>query len=352
MKTVIKGLGLANPPLRMTQEEVYRNALENFKLSPKEADLYKRLLLDGRIRKRHFGMKSPSDMSDAAPSRLLSRFLDYGLPCAAEAARKAMEEARTSPDQIEGIVVNTCTGYLCPGLSSYLAGELELRKSIGVLDLMGMGCGAALPNLDSAAGMLSRRGKGPILSVAVEMCSSTIFPSHEPELIVSNCIFGDGAAAAVLDLSGDGESTGLARLVDFESGLFPEHREELRYRSEGGLLRNSLSKRVPVIGAKAVVEVCGKLLARNGLAMKDIDFWGIHPGGTLILSQVAKKMGLDEKAMSFSYGVFEDYGNMSSPSILFVLKRILERGVPKPGQRGVLLSFGAGFSAFASLIEF
>jgi len=104
--------------------------------------------------------------------------------------------------------------------------------------LMGMGCGAAIPNLEAAAGMLARSREGPVLSLAVEICTATIFPSHEPELVVSNSIFGDGAAAAVLDLAPDNHPGGLARMVDFATGLFPQYREDLRYRTEGGCLRN------------------------------------------------------------------------------------------------------------------
>jgi predicted naringenin-chalcone synthase len=217
---------------------------------------------------------------------------------------------------------------------------------------MGMGCGAALPNLEAAAGMLVRSGAGPVLSVAVEICSATMFPSHEPELIVSNSIFGDGAAAAVLDLSREARPGGLAHMLDFAAGLFPQYREELRYRTEGGLLRNHLTKRVPVIGAHTVAEVVSRLLARHDLARNDIAWWAVHPGGTVVLAQVAKELELADDALRFSYHVFENYGNTSSPSVLFVLREILDNGRPQPGQRGMLLSFGAGFSAFASLIEF
>jgi alkylresorcinol/alkylpyrone synthase len=200
--------------------------------------------------------------------------------------------------------------------------------------------------------MISRSGKGPILSVAVEICSATFFPSHEPELIVSNCIFGDGAAAAIIDSSDNKIKRKTIRILDFESGIYPEYREELRYRNDGGLLRNFLSMKVPVIGARTISEVTSLLLERNGLSKDDIGWWAVHPGGTLVLAQVAKKMKLGEKALRFSYDVFENYGNMSSPSVLFVLKNILEKGRPKPGQKGLLLSFGAGFTAFAALVEF
>jgi len=215
-----------------------------------------------------------------------------------------------------------------------------------------MGCGGAVPNLEAATSMLVRSREGPVLSLAVEICSATIFPSHEPDLIVSNSIFGDGAAAAVLNLVQDDHPGGLARVVDFATGLFPQYREELRYRTDGGRLRNHLTKRVPVIGAQTGAEVASRLLDRHGLSRDDIDWWAVHPGGTVVLAQVARKLELDDEAMRFSYHVFENYGNMSSPSVLFVLREILDHGRPQPGHKGMLVTFGAGFSAFAALIEF
>jgi predicted naringenin-chalcone synthase len=197
--------------------------------------------------------------------------------------------------------------------------------------------------------MRARSGEGPVLSLAVEICSATIFPGHEPELVVSNSIFGDGAAA-VLDLSR--HPGGLAQMVDFEAGLFPRYREDLRYQTKGGRLRNLLSRRVPVIGARTATEVASRLLDRHGLTRNDIAWWAVHPGGTVVLTQVAKKLELDGEALRFSYNVFENYGNMSSPSVLFVLREILDSGRPQPGQKGMLLAFGAGFSAFAALMEF
>lgn len=352
MNIEIRGMGAANPELYMTQQELLNYFIDNFTLGAGEKNLYKRILTNGSIKGRYLGMKSSNEMINADPEFLLSRFLKYGLSTAASAARKAMKEADIEVEEIEGLVVNTCTGYLCPGLSSYLAEELGLGKAIHAMDLMGMGCGGAVPNLECAAGMISRKGGGAVLSVAVEICSATFFPSHEPELIVSNCIFGDGAAAAVVDSTNKKNHGKTVRIIDFESGIFPKYREELRYRNDGGLLRNFLSRRVPVIGACAVAEVTSRLLVRNGLVQDDIDWWAVHPGGTLVLAQIAKKMKLEENALRFSYDIFENYGNMSSPSVLFVLKNILKKGRPQSGQKGLLLSFGAGFTAFAALVEF
>jgi predicted naringenin-chalcone synthase len=352
VKIILKGLGTATPPLYITQNEAYEYLSTNFVLKPAEQGLYRRILLDGKIKGRYLGMDAKRDALETDPDRHLARFLKFGRTTAVAAARRALAEADIEPDEVAGLIVNTCTGYLCPGLSSYVAADLGLRSSISFQDLMGMGCGAAIPNLEAAAGILARNGEGPVLSIAVEICTATIFPSHEPDLVVSNSIFSDGAAAAVLDRDTHNRTGGLARMVDFATGIFPKYREDLRYRTEGGRLRNQLSKRVPVIGAHTATDVATRLLARHGLSRNDVAWWAVHPGGTVVLAQVAKKLELADEALRFSYNVFENYGNMSSPSVLFVLRKILDSKRPQPGQKGMLLAFGAGFSAFAALMEF
>jgi len=352
MNIVVTGVGTANPPLYVTQEEAYDFFSTQFILKPEEHALYRRILLDGKIRGRYVGMDDTAEALETDPDRLLARFLKFGRATAVTAALRALSEAGAEASDIAGLVVNTCTGYLCPGLSSYIAEDLGLSSSIRYQDLMGMGCGAAVPNLEAAAGMLARGARGPVLCIAVEICTATIFPAHSPDLVVSNAIFGDGAAAAVLDLSAESRPHGLVSMIDFEAGLMPRHRESLCYRSEGGLLRNQLSRRVPVIGARTAREVATRLLDRHGLCRDDIAWWAVHPGGTLVLEQVARQFGLAEDDLRFSYRVFKNYGNMSSPSVLFVLRDILDTGRPQPGQKGLLLAFGAGFSAFAGLMEF
>jgi predicted naringenin-chalcone synthase len=352
LKTILKGLGTATPPLYATQEEAYDFFSTHFTLTPTEQDLYRRIMLDGKIRGRYLGMDSKLDALETDPDRLLARYLKFARATAVAAAGRALMESDVRARLIGGLVVNTCTGYLCPGLSSYIATDLGLRESISFQDLMGMGCGAAVPSLQAAAGMLALGQDGPVLSVSVEICTATIFPSHEPELVVSNSIFSDGAAAAVLDRVPDHGTNGLARVVDFATGLFPQYRGELCYRTEGGRLRNHLSKRVPVIGARTAAQVATRLLNRHSLCRDDIAWWAVHPGGTAVLGQIAKEFKLTREALRFSYKFFEEHGNMSSPSVMFILREILDSGRPQAGEKGMLLTFGAGFSAFAVLVEF
>lgn len=352
MNPIIRALGTANPPLYTTQREAFDFFRTHFNLDPEEEKLYRQLLLEGPIRGRYVGIDREEDACETDPDRLNARFLKYARQTAAAAATKGLEDAHVSPQEIGGLIVNTCTGYLCPGLTSYLAEDLGLGSDLRTLDIAGMGCGGALPNLEAAAGLLALDGQRPVLSIAVEICSATLFLGTDPALIVSNSIFGDGAAAVVLH-NGEGDPAGgLARVLDFASGVYPQYRGQLHYRQEGGRLRNVLSMRVPHIGAKTASEVLARLLERRHLTQKDIQWWAVHAGGTAVLDQVGRGLGLSEAELRFSVDVFHTYGNMSSPSVLFALKHIIEQGRPRRGDLGILLTFGAGFSAFAALVEF
>jgi predicted naringenin-chalcone synthase len=349
----ISGIGTANPSERMTQAEAYEFLCANFAMVPAEQDLYQRLLLDSPIRSRNFGADRREDLAAMTQDAQIGRFEQHGRRLAAEAAGVALKRAGVTADQIGGLVVNTCTGYLCPGLTSTLVEDLGLPNDLRLADLAGMGCGGALPNLETACGMLARDSSRPVLCVAVEVCSATLFMGPDPGLVVSNSIFGDGAAAVVLQAeSGDAAAPGAARLVDFASGVYPQYREDLRYRWEEGRLRNVLTRYVPAIGAKTAREVAGRLLQRCGRTQADIAHWIVHPGGTEVLDAIAAKMELTPGDLELSREVFFQHGNMSSPSVLFVLQSLLDSGRARSGELGLMLAFGAGFTAHAALVEF
>lgn len=353
MQTILRVPATATPPFYVTQREVYDFLVSHFTLAPDEHALYQKLLIDSPIRGRYFGLDCVEEACETNPDRLNERFVRYARQTGAVAARKAIAEAGLNVTELGGVIVNTCTGYLCPGLSSYLVEDLQLPPGVKTLDIAGMGCGGALPNIDTASALLAAHGGRPWLSVAVEACSATMFMGSDPALIVSNCIFGDGAAAVILqDEVTLANTRGLIRILGSTSSIHPEYREQLRYRQEEGRLRNVLTTRVPVIGAKLAREALDALLTEHKFNREDIAWWAVHAGGTAVLDQVGRDLGLTAEALQFSLNVFQTYGNMSSPSVLFALKQIMEQGQPKPGERGVLLSFGAGFSAFAMLVEF
>jgi predicted naringenin-chalcone synthase len=377
MKAILSALATANPRRYATQEEIYYFMESHFAMEQGERDLYRQLLLEGPIRGRYISVDEDEEMCSQDPDYLVERFARHGRRIAAQAAEAAMDQAGLDASQIEALIVNTCTGYLCPGLSSYLVEDLGLPAYTAVLDLMGMGCGGALPNLEAGCRMIQSGARKTVLCLSVEICSATFFLGPDPDLIVSNSIFSDGASAAILqaDLNGDAAAgavnplarslpvgasdetphavttNGLLQFIDFESVTLPRYREQLRYTTQGGRLRNVLTRNVPVIGAKAVAQATKRLLERHGLTADDIQWWAVHPGGTQVLASVQKHVGLTEETLRFSYEVFRNYGNMSSPTVMFVLKKILDEANPRKNDRALLLSFGAGFTAFAALVE-
>jgi alkylresorcinol/alkylpyrone synthase len=128
MKTILRGLSAATAPLYAAQEEAYEFFTAHCALKPAEQDLYRRILLDGRIKGRYLGMDAKTDALDTDPDRLLARFLKFGRTTAVAATHRALAEAGVETTEIAGLIVNTCTGYLCPGLSSYAARRSRISK--------------------------------------------------------------------------------------------------------------------------------------------------------------------------------------------------------------------------------
>jgi predicted naringenin-chalcone synthase len=351
MAAGIVSVGSAVPELYVPQKQAFEYFVELFDLEPREKELYRRILCDGYIDGRYIAMDRPEEAAVDDPDALNLRFIKYGRALGAQAARRALEAANCDKDSLVGLVVNTCTGYACPGLTSYLVEDLGLRDDIHVRDVMGMGCGGALPNLATAVGIHeTHHTKGPVLSVAVEICTATIFMDPDPGIVVSNSIFGDGAAAAVIDSVTEDNS--IAEILDFETIILPGYRKELMYRTEQHRLRNVLSRRVPAISGKAIEQLIHRILGRNQLVKNDIAHWIIHPGGTEILQSLERNVGLSSDQLKDSYDILKTHGNMSSPSVLFVMEKTLRENAPASGSYGLMIAFGAGFSAYATLIKF
>ena len=169
-------------------------------------------------------------------------------------------------------------------------------------------------------------------------------------MILSNSIFGDGSASCIIT-NKTSANTGL-RIVDFSSRILTEHRDELRFKIENSILRNVIKKTVPEIAASLVKEIVDSLIKKNGLKMDDVAFWAIHPGGRRVLDRIQSVLGLNQEDLSYSRSVLYRYGNMSSPTVLYILKDILEKGRLKGGDNIVIASFGAGFSGYAALLRY
>jgi alkylresorcinol/alkylpyrone synthase len=234
--------------------------------------------------------------------------------------------------------------------------RVALRPDVRRIDVVGMGCGAAMPALEQACHFLAAHPDGTAAVVSTEICSAAVFIGDAPELVISNTIFGDGSAAAILRrrdrVSSAGPGLPRPTLVGFRSLTLPEWRNTLRFRTEGGHLRNVLSRDVPIRAGVACKRLVLELLDEHGVDIDAIRHWVMHAGGRLVLDAIERALELPTAALEAARAVLHDAGNLSSPTVLFVLDEEQRRRPPVSGDLGIVSSFGAGFAAHAALVEY
>jgi alkylresorcinol/alkylpyrone synthase len=317
-------------------------------LSERSMDVLEKVFSHPSILTRYLSFDNELDvisLKHEDPDRRMERFTRWSTQLSQRAAVAALAQAGASAADIREIVVNTCTGYICPGVSTYLLESMKLDGRVRVFDAVGSGCGGALPNIDLATHSLHANPNGVVLSVAVEVCSATYQMDNDMSLLISNAIFGDGAAAAVLWTRPEG-----LRIVDSAGRIDTSFREDVRYVYKQGKLHNKLSVQLPKVVRAVVPPLIDELLERNGLTRGDIQHWAIHPGGDRMVAALEESLELTEEQMAPTREVLAAYGNMSSPTVLFILKNLMDRGI-KPGEKVLMTAYGAGMSAYACLLE-
>ncbi len=343
----IASIAVSTPPhsVNQVQSEAFLSKYYSDKLSSKSLAIMRKILAHPGISRRHLAVDNLECLVNEDPDSRIARFTRWAVDLSSQAIVQALRQAELPINDVTGLVVNTCTGYICPGISTYLIDRLGFSRQIRAHDLVGSGCGGAVPNLQLCKDILNGTKSGVVVSVSVEICSATFQMADDLSLIISNAIFADGASASVLC----GRHKGLA-LIACASHYEPEHREDIRYIYRNGQLHNQLSIFLPEIAGKAVSRVVNDLLKQAGLKIGDIRHWAFHPGGEKVINAIKHELGLSETQMQPTRTILARYGNMSSPTVLFVLKEILDKGIA-PGEWCVMIALGAGLSAHACLLR-
>jgi alkylresorcinol/alkylpyrone synthase len=349
------GIGTATPPARYSKAQ----CLEAFERSAwfarldARSHMIARLVLqrDNGIESRHLALDSLDDVFAIDPDTLDRRFLAHAPALAAEAGAKALSASGLEAHEIDAIVVSTCTGYLCPGLSGYVVERLGLRDDVQAFDLVGQGCAAALPNLQLGRALLGSGAGAHVLSVCVEVSSAAMYLDNDPGVLISACLFGDGAGAAVLSReAGRAAPSRRIEWIDSASLIEPAERKALMFEQREGMLRNILTREVPSLAAEYADHVLETVLVRAGLVPGDIAAWIMHAGGRDVLLALEKRFELqDREAFRYSAAMLREYGNLSSAFVYFVLAAALADDAP--GGWWWLSAFGAGFSCHGALLK-
>lgn len=273
-----------------------------------------------------FATGEPSELFDAdgllLPATTGTRNALYaGLvpPLVRAAAVDALARAGVRPEEVTHVITVSCTGFFSPGPDLTLVRDLGLDPSTRRLHLGFMGCYGAFPALQAADAFCRADPDSVVLVVCVELCTLHVTSSEDPEQIVAMSVFGDGAAAAVVAAR---ESERPSLVLDaFTSTVVPDSGSEMAWTIGDTGFRMRLSSYVPAIVGRSIREAVAPLLPSGAAAA---DAWAVHPGGRAILDRVEEALELPPEALAPSRAVLAEHGNMSSATVLFILRRLLD----------------------------
>ena len=303
---------------------------------------------DNGIDSRFLSVDRLDDVFVIDPNTLHARFLKHAPVLATQAAERALVNAGLQACDMDAVVVSTCTGYLCPGLSGYVVEGLGLRRNVLAFDLVGQGCAAALPNLQLGQALLASGSCQHVLSICVEVSSAAMYLDNDAGVLISACLFGDGAGAAVLSRQSN-PALRQIKWLDSASLMDPSKRPALMFEQRDGMLRNILTRTVPQLASVYALKVLEAVLGRNEVNVSDVKAWILHAGGRDVLQSVEREIGLLPGALRYSAAILREYGNLSSAFVYFVMQEALADDAPSG--YWWLSSFGAGFSCHGALLE-
>jgi 3,5-dihydroxyphenylacetyl-CoA synthase len=338
----ILGIGTANPPIRLTQEQ-------SFHAAGYETDRIRKIFANSDIEYRHFyfgGTPNLQETSDQQNQRYLSGAVKTGC----RAILNCVESAGMTVKDVDFLAVCTCTGYVCPDVGSRLIAHMGFRRNVQRSAIVGLGCAGAVPALQRASDFVRANPGRLALMLAVEICSACYYVDNTLETVVGNAICADGAAASLLGAEPKTERA-YPRIIDFESFLDIEQIEQVGLQHKEGKLRIVLGASIQHLAGPMIEIALLQLLRRQRLSQSDIRFWVIHPGGRKVIDNVQKHFGIAEDQLRFSRTVLRNYGNMSSPTIMFVLDEVVRTGNPHVGDWGVMIALGPGMAAEVALLR-
>jgi alkylresorcinol/alkylpyrone synthase len=261
------------------------------------------------------------------------------------AARAAIERAGLAPENIDGVVSVSTTGIATPSLEARVGPRLGLRPNIRRVPVFGLGCAGGVSGLALSARLAAADPGTHWLFVTVETCSISIrLDSDDPAAIVATALFGDGAAAAVVT-AGKG---GLASLKGSAEKLWPDTLGIMGWQVEDPGLGVLFDRAIPPFIEAELADAVDEMCAQLGIAREDISRFCCHPGGVKVIDAIETALQLNQGELNLEREVLRDFGNMSAPTVLFVLERLLQRGLP---ERVLMTAFGPGFTCAGLMLQ-
>jgi predicted naringenin-chalcone synthase len=365
MAIVIRGLGTAIPAHSISQNDAATMAVGLCCSTAQQAKLLPALYRRTGVRNRHCVVLESSTNgklswqtfyedarheNDAGPSTSLrmDRYEAEAGRLACMAAVRAFETSGVDPSDVTHLITVSCSGFNAPGFDISLINDLPLSRDVERTHIGFMGCHGALNGLRVARAFVEADPAAVVLLCPVELCSLHQQYGWDPEQVVANALFADGAAAVVLTADhGEQQTTDLPQLLGNGSYVLPDSSDFMTWRIRDNGFEMTLSPKLPGLIRSSLRDWLTGWLADFGLRPEDITSWAIHPGGPRVLTATADALGLTRSQLQASREVLAEYGNMSSPTVLFILDRLTENKVPGPC---VVLGYGPGITIEAALL--
>jgi len=270
-----------------------------------------------------------------------------------EAVAKLIEHNNFDPSKIERLITISCTGFFAPGLDYYLIEEFKILQSVKRTNIGFMGCAASITGFNSVFEALNSAKEKEIntLLVSVELCSLHLQTEPTRDNILANMIFADGCAAALFSNSINFSSANKFKIIDIETFLFNNSAEYMGWKIGNFGFEMILSPELPKIILESACPELLKIISSKDINKNEIKYWALHPGGRAILDSLQNGLGLTDEQMFPSRNVLKNFGNMSSASILFVLKEILKTSELKKDEYCCAVAFGPGLTMETALLQ-
>ncbi|HEX9698614.1 MAG TPA: type III polyketide synthase [Acidobacteriota bacterium] len=359
----LTGIGTAVPRHSISQDDAAMVSREFCRQQEDKLRLIPALYRRSGVRNRHsvlleaadgepFARQSfypkAADATDGGPTTMqrMQRYEREAPALTAQAAARAVADARLDPAAVTHLVTVSCTGFHAPGVDAALIEELGLPPTVQRTHVGFMGCHGALNGLRVAASFVEADPAAIVLVCSVELCTLHFFYGWDAEKIVANALFADGAAAVVgaaPSAAGGGWTS-----VGHGTLLLPGSADAMTWRIGDHGFHMTLSPRVPELIRGQVADWLGDWLGEHDLTIEAVRSWAVHPGGPRILSAFGDAIGLDSGALATSREVLSEFGNMSSATLVFILERLRARNAPRPC---VAVGFGPGMVIETALLQ-
>lgn len=302
----------------------------------------------GREKQGYTFFPGTADEPFPAVGRRMELYRKHATPLAARAASACFGKSTVNPGQITHIITVSCTGMYAPGPDIELIALLGIKSNAERLAINFMGCYGAFNGMKAAAAIVKADPEARVLMVCVELCSLHFQNRKTDDFLLSNALFADGAAALILESR---PGPGAIELCDFASDVFSEGKDEMGWYINDAGFEMKLTTRVPDILMTGIPSLFERILVKNKYTKADVTHYAFHPGGRRILEVLEKALELEPAYNSLAYQVLSEFGNMSSPTILFVLEKLIGQRDCESGSLIFAAAFGPGLTAETALLR-